>query len=60
LLGRVTALQAKWGPRLGLGHGLFLTVCPANLAVMGVAAHDGQPGWSLQRVVTSLELGGTL
>jgi hypothetical protein len=57
---KVTAAQLKWGPRLGLGHGLFLTLSPANLATMDVAAHDGRPGWSLQRVVTSVELGGTL
>jgi hypothetical protein len=55
----VTAIQLKWGPRLGLGRGLFLTISPLNLAAVQVGG-AGQPGWTLRRVVTSLELGGTL
>jgi hypothetical protein len=55
----VSAFQLKWGPRLGLGHALFLTASPLNLANLQVSG-AGQPSWALNRVVSSVELGGTL
>jgi hypothetical protein len=55
-----TVVQLKWGPRLGLGKSLFLTVAPINLSILSTPATATQPGWSVARIVSSLELGGTL
>lgn len=54
-----TAIQFKWGPRLGLGRSLFLTVSPLNLGILASKDGDGRIS-SVARVVASLELGGTL
>lgn len=54
-----TAVQLKWGPRLALGGGLFLTVSPFNVAGLSLPGPDGQNS-TVTRVVSSLELGGTL
>jgi hypothetical protein len=54
----VTSAQLKWGPRVRLNHGLFLTVSPLNCATYAV--RGTKAAWNLDRVVTSIELGGTL
>jgi hypothetical protein len=54
------AVQLKWGPRFGLPHGLFLTVSPLNLTNVQVGGTAARPSWKLNRVVSSIELGGTL
>jgi hypothetical protein len=58
--GEIVSGQLKWGPRLGLGHGLFLTVSPLNYLLLDVAGTAGRPDWTLRRVVSTFELGGTL
>ena len=51
-----TAVQFKWGPRLGLGGSLFLTISPLNVSILRL----GRDEQSVARFVSSLELGGTL
>jgi hypothetical protein len=54
----VSAIQLKWGPRFHLGHHLFLTISPLNPSQMWVAGPARS--WRLERVVSSIELGGAL
>jgi hypothetical protein len=58
--GEIVSGQLKWGPRFGLRHGLFVTVSPLNYMKVDVAATPDRPAWTLGRVVTTVELGGTL